>query len=165
MEAAARKQESKSVLTVIRNDIRKPLWMRYMEENGSESIMDLDTIVCDEFRIETEMLFKQTRKTAIKDARFAYLYFLHKRFKVPSMAVERITGWNHASVLHACKKVKHFCETEYWYRKHIEQIRNVILHSIIRIPDDPMHNEGGYVLCYQNERVVTRRVEDSESNG
>ena len=112
----------------------------YYSYPGSLRIPWLLDIVAMEFGVKASDVMSKKRDRPFIDPRHTYRYILssgNELDKGPSVT-SRITGFDHASVLHACKKHSHFYETDRNYRKHFDRIKVRMALGGFIIPIDPM---------------------------
>jgi len=77
--------------------------------------------ICNEFGITRSEILGSSRLRNIADARAILSYLLHKRLKMTSLAVGKYLGRNHATVLHACKKVENLMQFEKGYSELVNK--------------------------------------------
>ena len=63
------------------------------------------TITADEFGVSEEAMCNGTRNRAVTDARHTFCYLSRRRTKYSTTEIGRAINRDHASVLHACKKI------------------------------------------------------------
>jgi len=148
------KNETSPVMTVVQNAPETPTWVDYLKENGPNSIIDLDIIICEFFHIDPDLLFTRTRSWEIKDARFAYWYVMNRWFGYGYNSLARITPWTHSNILQAMKKVENWIETEPAFKNRMDRVKNKIQVSLVRVPADPIIPNKKYNLVYRGETFI-----------
>jgi len=146
MEAAETTKEIK--------DQERYNWLRRLDNART-----LEAVVSKVFNISHERLLEKTRKREIKDARFVYFYILVNFFKYTSLAIERITGWDHASVLNGCKKVDQFTETESIFSWRIQRVIDEIMTKTVLLPKDPGAKKEGRSFVYQGTLFIAEQID------
>tara|TARA_R110000824_G_scaffold380565_1_gene572996 strand:+ start:512 stop:886 length:375 start_codon:yes stop_codon:yes gene_type:complete len=76
--------------------------------------------------IEMSKLQSPSRKREIVDARHLFCYFAKKQSKLSCQAIGDIINRNHASVIHAVKKVTQLKQTDREFKELVPKIYNLI---------------------------------------
>jgi chromosomal replication initiator protein len=87
----------------------------------------IQKVVGDYFNISTEKINSNTRKREIVQARQLAMYFSKSYTKLSLAAIgSKLGKKDHATVLHACKTVKNLSDTDRTFKKHLEELDNII---------------------------------------
>lgn len=144
-------QTDQTALRVIRND-KDESWMDRLASNGD--VLLFENIVSREFGIDPEMLFSKTRIREVVDARKAYYYFMRRMFRYSYEAVGRISGQNHATVLHGVRGAESLSETDYGFRQRMLRVSLSLQDTIVKIPTDPALKVNGHNLVYGGKEII-----------
>ena len=103
----------------------------YVEFNRKEiTIEHIINVVCDELKIDRARFNSSERTREIAQARQIAMFLAKKHTQSPLAAIgSAIGGRNHATVLHACKTVANFMETDKLFRQQFEQIEKKMLNG------------------------------------
>ena len=86
-------------------------------------LTEIEKVVCDFYEVDPLRLFRKGRKRDVVEARqaFAYLaYSMNKNLGYESLG--KYMDFNHATVLHSCKKVEGYMEVDKFYRTEITDL-------------------------------------------
>ena len=105
-------------------DLAKEMVDKYVKTNAKEiSIEYIQKIVCDYFKISTEVINARTRKRDIVQARQLSMYFAKKYTKLPLSVIGAYCGnKDHATVLHACRTINNLYETDKKMKLYVDDI-------------------------------------------
>ena len=94
------------------------------------SIDKIKEIVAKYYDLPTEILNENTRKREVVQARQIAMFFAKKYTKLSlSMIGNKIGKRDHSTVLHACKVVQGFLETDKKFKRDVEEIERLIKES------------------------------------
>jgi chromosomal replication initiator protein len=80
-------------------------------------------VVCDHFKLSIESISTKSRKLEVVQARQIAMYFSKRLTKNSLSAIGTYIGQrDHATVLHACKKVEDMMDTDKFFRQSINEI-------------------------------------------
>ena len=80
-------------------------------------------VVCDYFKLSVEAISTKSRKLEVVQARQVAMYFSKRLTKNSLSAIGNYIGQrDHATVLHACKKVEDLIETDKFFRQNVLEI-------------------------------------------
>src|SRR5690606_36760960 len=92
------------------------------------SIDYVQRLVSDYFKILFDQIESKTRKRYVVQACQLAMYFAKKYTKASLSSIRsQIGNRDHATVLHACKTVKNFSETDKVFRGYVEDINRKII--------------------------------------
>jgi chromosomal replication initiator protein len=87
----------------------------------------IQKVVGEYFNIPSDKINSNTRKREIVQARQLAMYFSKTYTKLSLAAIgSKLGKKDHATVLHACKTVKNLSDTDRSFKKHFEEIDNII---------------------------------------
>jgi chromosomal replication initiator protein len=87
----------------------------------------IQKVVSDYFNIPPDKINSNTRKREIVQARQLAMYFSKSYTKLSLAAIgSKLGKKDHATVLHACKTVKNLSDTDRTFKKHLEELDNII---------------------------------------
>lgn len=87
----------------------------------------IQKVVGDYFNIPAEKINSNTRKREIVQARQLAMYFSKSYTKYSLAAIgSKLGKKDHATVLHACKTVKNLYDTDRNFKKHFDELDNII---------------------------------------
>ncbi len=87
-----------------------------MRDYGYDSLMDK---AVDHFKLTREVLAGKCRKRNIVEARQVIMWVLMEKLRFSSCEVGRLMDKNHATVLHAKKKVNNLIDVEKGYKEYV----------------------------------------------
>ena len=79
--------------------------------------------VCLHFDLEISQVYLKSRLRDIIEARSIIMYLLHKHLRMSCTDVGRVFNKDHATVLHACKKVSGFMDVDKSYRVLVNKFK------------------------------------------
>lgn len=109
-------------------DLANSILQKFVKSTPREiTIEHIQKTVGDYFNIPIEKINSATRKREIVQARQLAMFF-SKAYTKHSLASigSKLGNKDHATVLHACKTVKNLCDTDREFKKHFEEIENII---------------------------------------
>lgn len=89
-------------------------------------ITDIIAAVKESTNIEWEDLISSTRVADIKDARHLLIYFLKKRTGLTWMKIGKVINKDHATAIHAYKRIERMKCSDPYFKKHIPAINYLI---------------------------------------
>ena len=90
-------------------------------------VEDVVRLVADYYNIDTESIYKKTRKKEVVRPRQLIMYLLREDFSMPYPAIgQKIGRRDHTTVIHSYEKVKKDLENNNTLAQEIEQIRSMI---------------------------------------
>jgi len=119
--------------SIINNrDIDMNLAQRVMEqtirfEKKRITVQKIQEIVCGFFNIKKELVYSNSRKREIVQARQVTMFFVKKHTELSlSQIGAQVGNRNHATVLHACNTVKDLAEVDKGFRANIDEIERLL---------------------------------------
>lgn len=105
-------------------DLAKDMIDKLVKSTRREiSIEYIQKVVCNYFQLPVEVLSSKTRKREIVQARQIAMYFAKNMTKASLASIgATIGGKDHATVLHACKTVNNFLETDKRFKEDLMEI-------------------------------------------
>jgi chromosomal replication initiator protein len=83
--------------------------------------------VCEYFNIDLQDFNSQKRTREVAQARQVAMYLAKQHTKLPLASIgAAIGGRNHATVLHSCKSVTNFIETDKAFKAQIDEVEKLI---------------------------------------
>ena len=112
----------------VSTSLAKEVLKAYVHVSQKEiSINRITEIVCDYFDISPEDFNSTKRTREVAQARQVAMYLAKQHTKLPLAAIgSAIGGRNHATVLHSCKSVSNFMETDKVFKAQIEEIEKIV---------------------------------------
>ena len=90
-------------------------------------VEDVVRLVAEYYNIETESIYKKTRKKEVVRPRQLIMYILREDFSMPYPAIgQKIGRRDHTTVIHSYEKVRKDLETNSSLAQEIDQIRAMI---------------------------------------
>ena len=87
----------------------------------------IQKVVGDYFNIPIDKINSNTRKREIVQARQLAMFFSKSYTKLSLAAIgSKLGNKDHATVLHACKTVKNLSDTDRNFKKHLDDLENII---------------------------------------
>ena len=80
--------------------------------------------VCEQYNLDTELIFGKSRKREISDARQVVMYLAKNLTQLSSTNIGTRLSRNHATVLHACKTIEERLTVEKTLQEEIVKIEN-----------------------------------------
>ena len=121
------------------------------KEAAAAKTPKLRDVICDAFSIPREVLFTKVRKREIITARHFYIYLVCEviasgnpaKKTGPSQTARHLgwkkdqkgSGWDHATVIHACGSVRNLRDTDKWYHRVTNDIIRRLFSGEILLPD------------------------------
>ena len=134
-------------------------------------------IVCsdEDYMLDPEFLNIKTKISKILEARQISHYFAHEMTTLSYAKIgQKIGGKDHASVMHSCKKVKEYCETDKRYAERFKRIEGAIKKAaesehIVYIPLEAVfildEKLGGYTAWFKDyPNIITEGETIAEAN-
>jgi len=109
-------------------DLANSVLQKFVKSTPREiTIEHIQKTVGEYFSIPIDKINSSTRKREIVQARQLAMYF-SKTYTKHSLATigTKLGKKDHATVLHACKTVKNLCDTDRDFRKHFDEIENML---------------------------------------
>lgn len=123
--------------TINKKSITKELTDEVISEYSNKAskslgMDDIIQIVCDQLKVDRELLLTKTRKSHIVQARQLATYFTRKFVKSLSLKNigEYFGGKDHSTVLHSCKVVENMIQTDPSFKDTANLIEKKILKTI-----------------------------------
>lgn len=92
------------------------------------TVADIKRIVAETIEIDEQNFSKATKESHIAHMKFMAVYLCRKYLRMTCPVLAKEFGYrNHASVVHACQKVKNFLDTEPPFRFNLEKMQIRIL--------------------------------------
>ena len=112
----------------VSTSLAKEVLKAYVHVSQKEiSINRITEIVCDYFDISPEDFNSTKRTREVAQARQVAMYLAKQHTKLPLAAIgSAIGGRNHATVLHSCKSVSNFMETDKVFKAQIEEVEKIV---------------------------------------
>jgi chromosomal replication initiator protein len=112
----------------ISTSLAKEVLKAYVHVSQKEiSVNRITEIVCEYFNIELQDFNSQKRTREVAQARQVAMYLAKQHTKLPLASIgAAIGGRNHATVLHSCKSVTNFIETDKAFKAQIEEVERLI---------------------------------------
>ncbi len=112
----------------ISTSLAKEVLKAYVHVSQKEiSINRITEIVCEYFNVELQDFNSQKRTREVAQARQVAMYLAKQHTKLPLASIgAAIGGRNHATVLHSCKSVTNFIETDKAFKAQIEEVERLI---------------------------------------
>jgi chromosomal replication initiator protein len=97
---------------------------KFVKNTAKEVSIDyIQKVVCDYFDMPIELMKSKTRKREVVQARQIAMYFSKKMTKSSLANIGmNCGGKDHATVLHACRKVNNLAETDKAFRVYLEEL-------------------------------------------
>ncbi len=93
------------------------------------SIADIVSAVKESTEVEWADLVSHSRVMDIKDARHLLAYFLRKRTSLTWMKIGGVINKDHATALHAFRRVEEMRDYDPYFKKHVSAINYLINNS------------------------------------
>jgi len=90
------------------------------------SIATIVMAVKEVTEISWEELISKSRVMDVKDARHLLIYFLRKKTRLTWSKIGDVLNKNHATAIHAYERVNALRDYDYYYKKHIPAVNNLI---------------------------------------
>lgn len=105
-------------------ELAKEMVDKYVKSNAKEiSVEYIQKIICDYFKISTEVINMKTRKREIVQARQLSMYFAKKYTKLPLSTIGEYCGHkDHATVLHAHRTISNLYETDKKMQMYVDDL-------------------------------------------
>lgn len=112
----------------VSTSLAKEVLKAYVHVSQKEiSINRITEIVCDYFDIAPEDFNSTKRTREVAQARQVAMYLAKQHTKLPLAAIgSAIGGRNHATVLHSCKSVSNFMDTDKVFKAQIEEVEKIV---------------------------------------
>ena len=112
----------------VSTSLAKEVLKAYVHVSQKEiSINRITEIVCNYFDISPEDFNSTKRTREVAQARQVAMYLAKQHTKLPLAAIgSAIGGRNHATVLHSCKSVTNFMETDKVFKAQIEEVEKLV---------------------------------------
>ena len=112
----------------VSTSLAKDVLKAYVHVSQKEiSINRITEIVCDYFNIDQKDFNSTKRTREVAQARQVAMYLAKQHTKLPLAAIgSAIGGRNHATVLHSCKSVTNFMETDKAFKSQIDELEKLI---------------------------------------
>lgn len=101
----------------------------FVKSNTREITIDyIQKVVCGYFNISLEKMLSNSRKHEIVEARHITMFLARKHTGAPLTTIgEKCGHRNHATVLHGCRAVENFLDTDQEYKNCLAEIEKKIL--------------------------------------
>lgn len=86
----------------------------------------IKSIVCREFNVRIEEVFKKTRKREVVDARRVYGYFMRKETKLSHALIAKPMGKDHSTNVHYVKTTKNLMASDRIFAKKVKNINETL---------------------------------------
>ena len=112
----------------ISTSLAKEVLKAYVHVSQKEiSINRITEIVCEYFEISAQDFNSTKRTREVAQARQVAMYLAKQHTKLPLAAIgSAIGGRNHATVLHSCKSVANFMDTDKAFKAQIEELERLV---------------------------------------
>ena len=112
----------------VSTSLAKEVLKAYVHVSQKEiSINRITEIVCEYFDISPEDFNSTKRTREVAQARQVAMYLAKQHTKLPLAAIgSAIGGRNHATVLHSCKSVTNYMETDKVFKAQIEELEKLV---------------------------------------
>jgi chromosomal replication initiator protein len=112
----------------ISTSLAKEVLKAYVHVSQKEiSVNRITEIVCEYFNIDLQDFNSQKRTREVAQARQVAMYLAKQHTKLPLASIgAAIGGRNHATVLHSCKSVTNFIETDKAFKAQIDEVEKLI---------------------------------------
>ena len=102
---------------------------RIVELKTHDMTLDnITSVVCEHFGVDEKMLYAQSRKKEIAQARQVAMYMAKRLTQCPLTEIgQKMGGRNHATVLHAIRTVTEQIEYDAFLRRSVKQIENALM--------------------------------------
>ena len=112
----------------ISTSLAKEVLKAYVHVSQKEiSVNRITEIVCEYFNIDLQDFNSQKRTREVAQARHVAMYLAKQHTKLPLASIgAAIGGRNHATVLHSCKSVTNFIETDKAFKAQIDEVEKLI---------------------------------------
>jgi len=100
-------------------------WIRPAIKYEKPTIEVIISKVCNYFNVPREVIFQKKRVRDVNEARSIIMYLLHKYLEMTSTEVGRILKKDHATVLHACKKIDGFMDIDSNYKELVNSFKTI----------------------------------------
>ena len=80
-------------------------------------------LVCSHFDLPISQVFIESRIRKIVDARSIIMYICHKHLEMTCTEVGKMFKKDHATVLHACKKIAGFMDIDKSYKELVNSFK------------------------------------------
>lgn len=115
--------EGNTLESLKRIELKCRMWQT--QPNGTTDIELVEAAVCEQYQLTSEQLRTRTRRRAIVEARHVAMYFTTR---LTTISLARIGayfgGYDHATVLYACKTVENLKATERQYAERVLQVKH-----------------------------------------
>ena len=112
----------------VSTSLAKDVLKAYVHVSQKEiSINRITELVCDYFNIDQKDFNSTKRTREVAQARQVAMYLAKQHTKLPLAAIgSAIGGRNHATVLHSCKSVTNFMETDKAFKAQIDELEKLV---------------------------------------
>ncbi len=108
-------------------DKRKLISMLLSFPDGEILYNKIQTVVCNYYGLTSHEIQSKTRRADVVLARFVIMYLTRKLTKQSVTLIGRLAGGrDHATVLHACKRIQNLMEINQKIRKDIANLTRLI---------------------------------------
>lgn len=91
------------------------------------------TIICEYFKTSKSDLISSTRVREIADARHIAMYAFRKTSTMTATAIGKIFKRDHATVIHACRKVENMKSYDAEFANKVKELEKIIKYSFISV--------------------------------
>lgn len=139
-----------------REEIKKNLEITGSETYKNQVIDFIKDIVCNYYGLEKDVYESRSRKTDNIKVRHTAIYLSYTNIRIGPTHLSKKFNCDHASILHAVKKIKDHSQFDKDFRRELQEIQNLVSHKGKTVNGKFNLNSDYYYINFND--VVTLRL-------
>lgn len=115
-------------------------------DNKNKVIELVKRVVCKFYNQDVSVINSKRRDLYIIKCKYTFIYLIIKNFTISKVEIGRMLGYNHATVIHAWKKINDLLEVDKQIRAEMKLIENILLEQSEILSDDGNVNNDFYYI-------------------